>query len=758
MIDVTWRKRFSVLRNRLYLYPVPEPKRHTRLFWLAMGLVTLAVIVFSTYFIVYLTSMQNAFQTNAEDMGIMDQAIWNTLHGQILHQTVCNILHDTNCVGFNGISRFALHFEPILFPVSLFYLLWSDPRMLQILQVLVVAAGAYPAFWLARLRLRSELAAVAIAVLYLFYPAQQQATASDFHAVTFTASLLLFALYFMYTRRTAWLFVFAILAMACKEEIGLVIIMFGLWSMVFQRRWRSALALVLLGAVWFVLASFVIIPHFSPNGHPLLISRYDAVLGKGPMQAIFSIIGHPKAFMHQYIVEHDHLAYLRSLFAPGGYLPLLAPWVLVMAVPSIALNLLSSDIQQYSGLFQYNAEIVPVLIFSTIEALVLILWVAQWIIARARATNAVQSTTLSEQSPVPSPWTAGRLVNFGLLVVMLGFILFSAVHYDESFFGKMPFAKDFQWPTTSAHADAVESFIAKIPPAASVSAQNKFVPHLSHRSTIYLFPYGTPFDRTSPGAADKADYILLDITGDIYPFYTSIEYINAVKTILFSGQYGVLNAQDGYLLLKRGLPQPGISPYSALSLNKSGGDPTLNYLLLPDLPTNLCSSIYVAPKDAQAHHQLQATFSGSGGDLNLVDFSVGASNPFVRSSGMTVTTYWQVTKPITSAFQIVFLMTGSDGKEYLASTDVPQLFWCQTNTWKPGTMVKMTSRVFTLTNSGVPFGLAHLSIAILPLVQSSDKIMDVQARLTLHVVNAPGTVMPTQGTNALQLKPIKIIP
>ena len=124
MINVTWRKRFSVLRNRLYLYPTPEPMPHKRFFWLAMGLVTLAAVAFSTYFIIYLVSLQNAFQLNAEDMGIMDQAIWSTIHGQVLHQTVCNILHDANCGGFNGISRFGIHFEPILFPVSLFYLLW----------------------------------------------------------------------------------------------------------------------------------------------------------------------------------------------------------------------------------------------------------------------------------------------------------------------------------------------------------------------------------------------------------------------------------------------------------------------------------------------------------------------------------------------------------------------------------------------------------------------------------------------------------
>src|SRR5207237_3211494 len=100
------------------------------------------------------------------------------------------------------------------------------------LQTLVVASGAFPAFWLARLRLRNELAAVGIAVLYLLYPALQQAEIFDFHAVTLTCALLLFTLYFMYTRRTVWLFVFAILSMACKEEMPAVIAMFGLCSIV----------------------------------------------------------------------------------------------------------------------------------------------------------------------------------------------------------------------------------------------------------------------------------------------------------------------------------------------------------------------------------------------------------------------------------------------------------------------------------------------------------------------------------------------
>ncbi|WP_201385001.1 DUF2079 domain-containing protein [Ktedonobacter sp. SOSP1-52] len=141
-------KRVSIWQNRLYLYPRPEPLERTRLFWVALGLVTTAVVVFSAYFILLLTTGHSAFGTNAEDLGIMDQAIWNLAYHGELHQTICNIISDTNCYSPEGINRFAIHFEPILWPISWLYYLWADPRMLLIFQTVVVALGPIrPSCW-----------------------------------------------------------------------------------------------------------------------------------------------------------------------------------------------------------------------------------------------------------------------------------------------------------------------------------------------------------------------------------------------------------------------------------------------------------------------------------------------------------------------------------------------------------------------------------------------------------------------------------
>ncbi|MBX5455887.1 MAG: DUF2079 domain-containing protein [Thermogemmatispora sp.] len=730
------RKWLAVCWNRLYLYPPPEPLPRRRSFWVAMALVAGATLLFSAFFIWYLTARQDAFQTNAEDLGIMDQAVWSILHSGIPHQTICNIVGDTNCYGSNGISRFAIHFEPILFPVALLYLLWATPKTLLVLQTLVVATGAFPAFWLARLRLRNEWIAVGFALLYLLHPLQNLALLNDFHAVTFTSALLLFVLYFMYTGQTVWTFIFAVLAMACKEEIPVLVALFGLWSLPFQRRWRSGLGLVLLALAWLGLE--LVITRLS--GGPLLASRY-AHLGNGPLDIAKNILLHPLTILKQYVFEPQHFFYLRQVLSPTGYLPLLAPWVLVLAVPTLALNLLSSKPDMYSGLYHYNAEIVPVLIFASIEALVVIGWAAQWLLRWSRAlwkrtTAAWESWrsrlptpgALAGLSRLPSSLSWGQLI---LLTLLMVYLLVSVTRADDAH-GTMPFSPGFKWPAVSAHTQLAERFIQMIPPSASVSAQSALVPHISHRQRIYLFPY----------ADQQADYIFLDVTSDMYPLFLN-SYSAEVKKVLFSGQYGIVAAQDGYLLLKRGLPAPGISSVSPV---QSGPE------ALPALPSAFCSFQWVT--EQQVEHPITATFSKSDSAQPVVDV-VGYSTPTPATidggTYLQFTFYLQARSTSLPALNLLVLLRDSAGHEHLLSQDFPGFAFCPTTTWRPGQIYMLKTLAFSLGSAHVAPGLAHISIALVPVSRSGSTMMDVQARLPVQLQSASGAVRAIPDARELQL-------
>jgi uncharacterized membrane protein len=198
----------------------------------------------------------------------------------------------------------------------------------------------------------------------------------------------------------------------------------------------------------------------------------------------------------------------------------------------------------YSGLYQYNAEIIPILIIATIEALALLLWLVRliritWKPVKEKTRQASRAAHLS--FPI---WLHTDGMKGCILAILLGLALFSTIRSDVLYHGHLPFSQGFQWPMPSAHTALAQQFIEKLPPHASVSAQSQLVPHLSHRSAIYLFPY----------AVNQAQYIFLDVTSGVYPYYSFHDYLQAVKDTLSSGQYGILAAQDGYLLLRHGLP------------------------------------------------------------------------------------------------------------------------------------------------------------------------------------------------------------
>jgi len=318
-----------------------------------------------------------------------------------------------------------------------------------------------------------------------------------------------------------------------------------------------------------------------------------------------------------------------------------------------------------------------------------------------------------------------------------GAMPFSAVNID-SFQGATQISPTFQWPQTNAHTDLAQHFVDMIPASASVSAQSHLVPHISHRLNIYLFPY----------ADDRADYIFLDVTGNTYPLVSYL-YIHEVKKVLLSGGYGIVAAQDGYLLLKRGLPAPGISPYSPF-----GGSSDVSNLL-PDLPATFCSFVRVAPQQVQ--HPLQATFTSTtaSASMKLVGLSAVYPGVFSLNAGsMQITTYWKVTAPTPFPVQLLALVTDKNGKNHFATNDFPALSWCPTNTWRPGTTISVVSDLFLL--RGIPNGLAHVSLARLPATHPFSTIMDEQSWFSLQVVNGSG--ISTHETRALQVATISVVP
>jgi uncharacterized membrane protein len=651
----------------------------------ALAVVALMAAAFAAFFIVDVARLHAAFGTHAEDLGIMDQALWNATnaHGRFLHQTICDTIGDTNCLG--DVPRTAIHFEPILLPIALVYTVFPSPLTLVAIQALVVAAGAFPAYWIASRRLGSALAGVAFAALYLAFPALQAAVGADFHAVTLSAAFVLFAFYFMLARQDLGLWVASALAMTTKEEVPLLIVALGLSVAVFQRRWRLGLALA--GAAVAYLGLALLVLHLSsPVGHSPTADRY-AYLGGSPLKAALFVLTHPLYVLRDVLLAPDRVDYLRKLLAPTGYLALLSPLTLLVALPELLINMLSADPLMRSGAGQYNADIVPVIVVATIESVGLVMAAGAWLGERLPAIR-VDWLPPGALTPSPSPvrgrgedaltpdlsaaskgrerasgWVrlpVGRLALAGAVLLALALGV-----REERGRGLTPLTAGFHWPQVTAHDQLADRLVAQIPAQASVSAQSDLVPHLSERRFIYLFP----------DHADAADYVFLDVTGNIFPLQNTPDaYLARVRGLLAGGAYHVVAAQDGYLLLRRGADG---------SIAPAPGDPY-------GLPASFYT--FAEPAAAAPAHPLDVRFGPS---VQLVGYDLspeGIDN--FNIAGLRLTTYWRMTGPLPGGVAPV-LMALPPGAPAYALADLPALQWLPAARWPAGAVVAVATRAIT---------------------------------------------------------------
>ena len=296
-----------------------------------------------------------AFVTGRFDLGNMVQAVWSTAHGDPLRMTS---LHG------DQISRLAAHVDPILVLFAPLWWLWPSPNMLLVVQAAVIALGAIPVFLLARKHLASPRAGLGFALAYLLYPATGWLTLNEFHPVALATPLLLFAFWYLDEDRLLPFAVFALAASACKEEIALVVAGFGIWYAVAHRSWVAGSAIALAGFAWAAVAIGVVIPHYNAGAESDFYGRYNEVGGSasGILKTTFT---HPLRIAEAALSGRD-LHYLLDLVAPLAALSLLAPLVLVAALPELAINLLSSTTTQTSIHFHYTAGLIPALMIAAI--------------------------------------------------------------------------------------------------------------------------------------------------------------------------------------------------------------------------------------------------------------------------------------------------------------------------------------------------------------------------------------------------------
>lgn len=460
------------------------------------------------------------------DLGNMDQAVWNSSEGRPLETT-----------DENGelTSRLKNHADFLLFLFVPLYWLSASPHWLLAIQAVVVAVGAVPLYWLARRFLKREWPAALISVAYLLNPGLQAANLFDFHAQMMAGTFLLFTFHYLLEKRLWPFLIFASLAAVTKEGIVLIVAMMGLYAIYPLKRLRWGLPVFVLGTAYFLATMLLIIPVFNDGGASQLVEGRYEEFGGSLGGVVKTTLTHP-LFTLRFLLSLEKVLYLAYLAGTTGFLALLAPPILALPLPELAVNLLSDRPQMVNVRYHYSASIIPFVYVAAAAGVSNLLWLFQrakswrrWPFSFVR--RLVPGEGLREKLPFV----------LALGVLLLGVELNYRVGPLPVFHS--PESPSVIEPAPEAHRLALDEAVTLIPkdPAVKVSATNNLGPHLSHRRYLYLFP-----------TVGDADYVIIDQTKPGYDTRLSpVLNIQSLQRLRRDPAYAEVYAESGIVVYEK---------------------------------------------------------------------------------------------------------------------------------------------------------------------------------------------------------------
>lgn len=462
---------------------------------LALGIL---VCVYIAYFTLASFLRYDNFYTGRFDLGNMDQAVWNTVNGRIFQSSTDN-----------GIitSRLSAHADFILILLSPFYLLWSNPKMLLLIQTITLALGAILIYLIAKNILKNKNLALIFSFLYLLNPLLQFTNLYDFHAVTLATTLLLTSFYFLIKRRYFLMIIFLILSGLTKEQVWLITSIFGFF-LLFQKSNKIKFlgtGIILSSLIIFTYLVSYAIPQSLGEQHFAL--AYYSDFGNSPIQVISNIIISPQKVL-PIIFDSNHLEYFKFLFMSLGFTSFLSPIYLIFALPDLLINSLSNNSNLRQIFYQYTATITPFIFISSIYAIKQII---RWF------------------PKIPVSYIA---------IYLLFFTLYSAYS-----FGPLPYAKNpniDMFTKPQKDKKIIEDVLRQIPEKYSVAATNNLGSHLSHREVIYTIPLGI----------DKADIVAF-LLNDSYAQPSLDVQKEMAKDLKINNNYVKFFEKDDFVVFKK---------------------------------------------------------------------------------------------------------------------------------------------------------------------------------------------------------------
>jgi len=471
-----------------------------------------------------------------QDLAVANQIAYHTGRGALFYQSITE-------------QFFLGHIQPIYLLVAIPHLIWPHVTTLQFVMSLAWAMAALPIYWLAQARLAARRAGVLCAWVYLCYAPLNYVNLFEFRPVLLAPPILVFAVYFL-ERNRYWPFLTAcFLALCCKENVALSVILIGLYGLYRRRRLRWAIPPVAVAGLWLVLSIACVVPVCLRNvRYPHEVGPYFQQWGGGHglWDFVKSSLLDPLPRLRLMFCHHRLLLLFRLLW-PLCFLPLLSPVVLALGLPGLLQIMLARNSYFVNSRAHWLGA--PVAFFA-LAAIFSVLKVSDWCAKRGLAKGVRARAEWLVLAVLCITSFASNLTHNILGVPA------SAHPIHDTRFLTVTNMYDQRFYRMEDEDRRAWEVLSQIPGDASVAASGHLMPALSSRPKVVEF--GLPLFYTSGRQRDytDVDYIVIHARslyhggGNCWGQGRRV-LRDEIEQLLRAGGWSIVKLEGQFLVLKR---------------------------------------------------------------------------------------------------------------------------------------------------------------------------------------------------------------
>ena len=509
------------------------------------GLIALYAAVFG-----HLTWRQHAnWRSLGFDTGIYDQGMWLLSQGRDPFLTM------------RGMDYWGHHVALIGYLFAPIYWLGGGVQAVSLVHTVWVAAGAVPLWLLARDRWgepagsggktepagsggKTEPAgsggkapqrwvALAVPAAYLLHPAVHWVTWWLYHPDSLAITPLLFAWWLARARRWRWFALAVGVALACKEDMALAVVVLGLVLVVHglssplsgasRAQRRAGLLTAAAGAAWFLFCSKVVIPLRNDHAPPFYESYFPS-LGSSLGEILGNLVFHPSRALT--LLRRPRVPdYALKMLGPVGFvLPFLGPLGFLVAGPQLGVNLLV-EVQDGATIKSQYASLPIVGLFLGV----------------------VEGMALLRRRPALLRAAAVWLV--------------ACAAVGSHVWGLAPFSRDFRsgvWSDVPRHNVAeLDRALATVPSEGRVAASWNIVTYFTHRPIAYEFPNPWVSSNYGPTGNEVGDPTTVDWVVVEHSALSAKDLDLLARLVGGGGGFEVVQEGNDVTVARRAGPGPG---------------------------------------------------------------------------------------------------------------------------------------------------------------------------------------------------------